>query len=85
MLGFIPTLNFRYGKSYGRSADDCMYEFETNQRRLQDKTEETEKLLRLRSAPKLTSIRGKDEVRESLKDYEDQFKFPGTIITKINF
>lgn len=72
--GFIPMLNFRYGKSYGKTAEDCMTEFETNRYRLHEAQNEAETILRTRSAPKLIPIRGKDEVLRALKRYENTYK-----------
>lgn len=81
-IGFIPTLNFRYGKSYGRAADDCMYEFESDQRKLHQVETEAQNILRTRSAPKLVPIRGKDEVMQELKPLEDTYKYIGHEISE---
>lgn len=71
--GFVPTLNFRYGKTYSKAADDSITEFSAKQRKLQQ-TNETN---RTRTAPRLTSIRHKDEVARMLKNYEETHKFKG--------
>jgi hypothetical protein len=77
-LGFIPTLNFRYGKSYSRAADDSAYEYETNKhRRLQMAQEEVDRMFRAKSAPRMTSIRSKDEVQQALDTYIEKRKFQG--------
>ncbi|CAH1367258.1 hypothetical protein MTP99_008509 [Tenebrio molitor] len=74
--GFIPTLNFRYGKSYSRAADDSAYEYETNKhRRLQMAQEEVDRMFRAKSAPRMTSIRSKDEVQQALDTYIEKRKF----------
>lgn len=66
-------LNFRYGKSYARTAEDCMYDFESSQRRVADLDVEAETVLRTRSAPKLVPIRGKDEVLRGLQKIENSY------------
>lgn len=73
--GFIPTLNFRYGKSFSRAADDSISDFNLNQRRLQESRSELERLFRAKSAPRLTSIRRKDEVARNLHDYEETIRY----------
>ncbi|XP_044268945.1 protein FAM166B-like isoform X2 [Tribolium madens] len=56
--GFIPTMNFRYGKSYGQTADDCIYDYDTNKhRRIQMAEQEIEKMFRAQSVPRLNPIR----------------------------
>lgn len=72
--GFVPMLNFRYGKSYGKTAEDCMLEFETNQRKLQEPITEAEIILKTRSAPKLIPIRGKDDVLDTIKKFETNYR-----------
>ncbi|KAJ3663853.1 hypothetical protein Zmor_008074 [Zophobas morio] len=74
--GFIPTLNFRYGKSYTRAADDSTYESETNKhRRIQMAQDEINKIFRAQSAPKMISIRSEDEVKRTLNEYIERNKF----------
>lgn len=75
--GFIPTLNFRYGKSYGRAADDSVTEFSTKQQKLEEKREEEYKALRVKSAPRMAPIRGKDEVDRALREYQKKHGFKG--------
>lgn len=78
-LGFIPTLNFRYGKSYGRAADDSMCEFSSKQRKLEDTKNEMNQMFRTKSAPRMVPIRGKDEVDRALRVYTEQNRFKGNI------
>ncbi|KRT82766.1 hypothetical protein AMK59_3145 [Oryctes borbonicus] len=73
--GFIPTLNFRYGKSYGRSADDSMCEFSENLRRLKEGRQNKERMYRASTAPKMRPLRQEDEVNRVLKEYEEKCKF----------
>uniref|UniRef100_A0A1Y1LF43 Ciliary microtubule inner protein 2A-C-like domain-containing protein n=1 Tax=Photinus pyralis TaxID=7054 RepID=A0A1Y1LF43_PHOPY len=75
--GFIPTLNFRYGKSFGRTADDSMADFTDSQSRLREKRAEMQSLFRTQSAPRMVSIRNRDEVTRSLTNYETLGKFNG--------
>lgn len=68
--GFVPTLNFRYGKSYSRAADDSITEFLKKQKENPPSAINPNK--------KLTPIRHKDDVKRILKEYETQknrFKF----------
>ncbi|GJQ77156.1 hypothetical protein Trydic_g14834 [Trypoxylus dichotomus] len=73
--GFIPTLNFRYGKSYGRSADDSMCEFTENLRRLKEARQNKERMYRASTAPKMKPLRQEDEVNMVLKEYEEKCQF----------
>lgn len=75
--GFVPTLNFRYGKSYSRAADDSISEFSAKQRKLEEREREMWGAARTKSAPKLTPIRGKDEVARALREYTERTKFKG--------
>ncbi|XP_031348683.1 protein FAM166B-like isoform X2 [Photinus pyralis] len=79
--GFIPTLNFRYGKSFGRTADDSMADFTDSQSRLREKRAEMQSLFRTQSAPRMVSIRNRDEVTRSLTNYETLGKFNGREIS----
>lgn len=73
--GFIPTLNFRYGKSFGRTADDSATDFAVNQIKLREKKEETKNLFRTKSAPRMVPLRNSDEVGRDLSAYEEQHQF----------
>lgn len=68
----MPTLNFRYGKTYSKAADDSISEFSIKQRKLQKN--ETH---RIKTTPRLTPIRNNDEVARMLKNYEQTHKFKG--------
>ncbi|XP_017779785.1 PREDICTED: protein FAM166B-like [Nicrophorus vespilloides] len=72
--GFIPTLSFRYGESYGKAADESMNEFEKKQTKYRDEHHDFDRM-RAQSAPKLTSIRHKDEVDRILKHSQENKKF----------
>lgn len=75
--GFIPGLNFRYGKSYGRAADDSMAEFSAKQSEMHRRKEMDKRYTRSKSAPKMEPIRKGDEVKRSLKQYEERNKYKG--------
>lgn len=68
--GFIPTLNFRYGKTYAKAADDSIAEFSTKERHLAYVSRNG--ALRSKS---LTPIRHRDDVTRALKHYEDTHRF----------
>lgn len=68
--GFIPTLNFRYGKTYGNAAADSISEFSTKKHRQ----------ISFETSTKLTPIRHRDDVARTLKHHEGQKRFkPKTI------
>nr|CAD7427925.1 unnamed protein product [Timema monikensis] len=71
--GYIPGLHFRFGKSFRRSADDSVMEF-TRRVEEEDRRREKERGQRARSAPKMPSIRSKDEVKKTLDHYQDRNK-----------
>ncbi|KAG8228178.1 hypothetical protein J437_LFUL014413 [Ladona fulva] len=78
--GYIPGLNFRYGKSFERAADDSVAEFgrrlrEQNERRDKDRAH------RARSAPKTFSSRPREQVRTAMRDYEEKNKYKATSIS----
>lgn len=76
--GFIPTLNFRYGKSYCKAADDSLCEYETNKhRRIQMAQEEIDRMFRAKSASRMTSIRSKDEIQGSLNEFTEKRRVYG--------
>ncbi|KAK5642039.1 hypothetical protein RI129_008206 [Pyrocoelia pectoralis] len=79
--GFIPTQNFRYGKSFGRTADDSMTDFTNSQIHLREKRAEVQNLYRTQSAPRMVSIRNRDDVNRSLAHYGTQVKFNGREIS----
>lgn len=69
--GYIPGMNFRYGKSFQRAADDSVTEL--NRRMSQEETRrEKERSHRSQSAPKMPSIRSKDEVKKTLHHYQNR-------------
>ncbi|XP_046384583.1 protein FAM166B-like isoform X2 [Ischnura elegans] len=72
--GYIPGLNFRYGKSFERAADDSVAEFG---RRLREQSErrERERSHRARSAPKTFSSRPREQVRASMREYEEKNRY----------
>lgn len=69
-------MNFRYGKSFQRAADDSVMEFS---RRISQEEirREKERGHRSQSAPKMPSIRSKDEVKRTLRHYQTR-KYVGT-------
>lgn len=71
----------RYGKSYGRAADDCMADFTEKQRELRRKADMTKSYVRSRSAPKMETIHSRDEIRRELNRFKEINKYKG----KINF
>ncbi|KAF5281088.1 hypothetical protein FQA39_LY17894 [Lamprigera yunnana] len=73
--GFIPTLNFRYGKSFGRTANDSVVDFVNSQTKLRERMKEKQYLFQNQKVPKMVPIRNKDEVRESLNVYQEDNKF----------
>ncbi|XP_021942599.1 protein FAM166B-like isoform X2 [Zootermopsis nevadensis] len=66
--GYIPGMNFRYGKSFQRAADDSVMEF--SQRMSQEKVrKEKDRGHRSQSAPKMPPVRSRDEVKNTLNNY----------------
>lgn len=82
-LGFIPTLNFRYGKSYGRTADDSMCDFNEHLRRKREARQNKERMYRAATAPKMKPLRSADEVNQLFREYEDKNKFKGIALIVI--
>lgn len=81
--GFVPTLNFRYGKSYGRAADDSRNDFARQQHNQAiGEVNGQEQVLdpisrmglgRSASAPnKIKAIRSQDEVAYSMRKYDEK-------------
>ncbi|XP_067007018.2 ciliary microtubule inner protein 2B [Anabrus simplex] len=68
--GYIPGMVFRYGMSFRRAADDSVTEFSRRMSQ-EEARRERERLARSRSAPKMPSIRSRDQVRTSLKHYDN--------------
>uniref|UniRef100_A0A1B6M8P7 Ciliary microtubule inner protein 2A-C-like domain-containing protein n=1 Tax=Graphocephala atropunctata TaxID=36148 RepID=A0A1B6M8P7_9HEMI len=74
--GYIPGMHFRYGMSFRRAADASVDDFsrrmsqEASRRAL-----ETPLRARSRSAPRLVSIRARDQVKSSLDQYCQHNKF----------
>lgn len=75
--GYIPGLNFRYGKSYGKAADDSINEFTEKQVELKRKKDIEKRYTRSRSAPKMEPIHNRDVIKSSLKQFEEKVKFKG--------
>ncbi|CAH2265712.1 jg4961 [Pararge aegeria aegeria] len=75
--GYVPGMNFTYGKSYGRAADDCMADFSANQRELQRKTDFNRSFVRSRSAPKMETVHSRDEIRRDLNRFIEINKYKG--------
>lgn len=75
MSGYIPGMNFRYGKSFQRAADDSVMEF--SQRMSQEKVrKEKDRGHRSQSAPKMPPVRSRDEVKNTLNNYHSR-KYSG--------
>lgn len=77
--GYIPGLNFRYGKSYGKAADDSMTEFSAKQSELRRRKEIDKRYTRSRSAPKMEPIHNRDEVRASLRQFDSRSRLKGKL------
>ncbi|CAH2039878.1 unnamed protein product, partial [Iphiclides podalirius] len=73
--GYVPGMHFRYGKSYGRAADDCMADFTESQRELKRKTDLNKSYVRSRSAPKMETIHSRDEIRRDLSRFREINKY----------
>ena len=71
-------MNFRYGKSFQRSADDSVMEFSRRMSQ-EERRREKERGHRSQSAPKMPSIRSKDEVKRTLRQYDNR-KHGGTYV-----
>lgn len=81
---FYDYLN-RYGKSYGRAADDCMTDFAEKQRELRRKADMTKSYVRSRSAPKMETIHSRDEIRRELNRFKEINKYKGKIQIRRSF
>ncbi|XP_063828022.1 ciliary microtubule inner protein 2B-like [Ostrinia nubilalis] len=79
--GYVPGMNFRYGKSYGRAADDCMADFAENQRDLRRKADLNRSFIRSRSAPKMETIHSRDEIRRDLSRFREINKYKENTIS----
>ncbi|XP_026325087.1 protein FAM166B-like [Hyposmocoma kahamanoa] len=79
--GYVPGMNFRYGKSYGRAADDCMADFTEKQRELRRKADMTKSYVRSRSAPKMETIHSRDEIRRELNRFKEINKYKENTIS----
>ncbi|CAH2981160.1 unnamed protein product [Chilo suppressalis] len=73
--GYVPGMNFRYGKSYGRAADDCMADFIESQRELRCRSDLNRSFVRSRSAPKMETIHSRDEIRRDLDRFSEINKY----------
>jgi len=71
-------MNFRHGKSFQRAADDSVMEFSRRMSQ-EEKRREKERGHRSQSAPKMPSIRSKDEVKRTLRHYDNR-KRGGTYV-----
>ncbi|XP_071445320.1 ciliary microtubule inner protein 2B-like isoform X2 [Hetaerina americana] len=78
--GYIPGLNFRYGKSFERAADDSVAEFGRRLREQNDRREK-ERNQRARSAPKTFSSRPREQVRASMREYEEKNRYKACSIS----
>ncbi|KAL0872171.1 hypothetical protein ABMA27_004578 [Loxostege sticticalis] len=79
--GYVPGMNFRYGKSYGRAADDCMADFAESQRDLRRKADLNRSYVRSRSAPKMETIHSRDEIRRDLSRFREINKYKENTIS----
>ncbi|KOB69059.1 Uncharacterized protein OBRU01_17695 [Operophtera brumata] len=79
--GYVPGMHFRYGKSYGRAADDCMADFDDDQRGLRRKADLNRSYVRSRSAPKMETIHTRDEIRRDLSRFREINKYKENTIS----
>ncbi|XP_047993474.1 protein FAM166B-like [Leguminivora glycinivorella] len=79
--GYVPGMNFRYGKSYGRAADDCIADFEENQRVLRRRADLNRTHARSRSAPKMETVHSRDEIRRDLNRFREINKYKENTIS----
>ncbi|XP_028028054.1 protein FAM166B-like [Bombyx mandarina] len=79
--GYVPGMNFTYGKSYGRTADDCMENFVDNQRELRRKSDLNRSYIRSRSAPKMETVHSRDEIRRDLSRFREINKYKENTIS----
>lgn len=67
-------MNFRYGKSYGRTVDESMREFIKQQVAIDTRLRD----LQIANNPVLLSkMRNEEEVSQALRDYLDRTRFKG--------
>ncbi|XP_037294625.1 protein FAM166B [Manduca sexta] len=79
--GYVPGMNFTYGKSYGRAADDCMTNFTEHQRDLRRKADLNKSYVRSRSAPKMETVHSRDEIRRDLSRFREINKYKENTIS----
>ncbi|KAJ2944181.1 hypothetical protein O0L34_g18158 [Tuta absoluta] len=79
--GYVPGMSFRYGKSYGRAADDCMTDFANHQREVRRKADYNKTYTRSRSAPKMETIHSRDEIRRELNKFREINKYKENTIS----
>ncbi|XP_053606776.1 ciliary microtubule inner protein 2B-like [Plodia interpunctella] len=79
--GYVPGMSFRYGKSYGRAADDCMTDFTERQRDLRRKADFNKTYSRSKSAPKMETIHSRDEIRRDLSRFREINKYKENTIS----
>jgi hypothetical protein len=80
LSGYIPGMNFRYGKSFQRTADDSVMEFSRRMSQ-EEMRREKERGHRSQSAPKMPSIRSRDDVKKALHHYQNR-KYGGVYLQK---
>lgn len=68
--GFVPTLNFRYGKTYSKAANDSIFQFSIKQRHQKDLISQS------KTTPlKITPIRRKHDIKRMLKQCDEVMCF----------
>ncbi|XP_037971270.1 protein FAM166B [Plutella xylostella] len=79
--GYVPGMCFRYGKSYGRAADDCMADFSSGQRESRRRADLNKSYTRSRSAPKMETVHTRDEIRRDLHKFREINKYKENTIS----
>ncbi|XP_041986855.1 protein FAM166B-like isoform X2 [Aricia agestis] len=79
--GYVPGMNFTYGKSYGRAADDCMANFNVSQSELRRQTDLNRSYIRTKSAPKMETVHSRDEIRRDLDRFVEINKYKENTIS----
>ena len=78
LTGYIPGMSFRYGKSFQRAADDSVMDF-NRQMSHEEIRREKERSHRSQSAPKMPSIRSRDELKKTLQHCQNR-KYGGMYV-----
>nr|XP_018895568.1 PREDICTED: uncharacterized protein LOC109029539 isoform X1 [Bemisia tabaci] len=73
--GYIPGMHFRYGTSFRQAADECYDELTMRLAEDQSRHSYEKSHPRVRSAPKLISIRSRDQVKQALKQYAETHRY----------